>query len=137
MVFSLIILLGGTFCVHNVLYGVFDEFYVSFCYKCCELQVLENLEALKSCDEYFKFHWYPHTGYAKVYHVNRTSEVGILNNFKSNVGTVISLFSRSKDSTFGYQCAAFSVRGPILIRSIQVSRKLPTYPIPNPTFCPK
>lgn len=32
MVFSLIILLGGTFCVHNVLYGVFGEFYVSFGY---------------------------------------------------------------------------------------------------------
>ena len=38
-------------------------------------QVLDNLETWKSSDEYFKFHWYPHTGQAKVYHVNRTSEV--------------------------------------------------------------
>lgn len=38
-------------------------------------KALENLETWKSADEYFKFHWYPHTGYAKVYHVNRTSQL--------------------------------------------------------------
>lgn len=37
-------------------------------------KVLDSLETWKSSDEYFKFHWYPHTGQAKVYHVNRTSE---------------------------------------------------------------
>lgn len=37
-------------------------------------KVFENLETWKLSDEYFKFHWYPHTGQAKVYHVNRTSE---------------------------------------------------------------
>ena len=38
-------------------------------------KVLKNLDAWIAADEHFKVHWYPHTGYAKVYHVNRTSKV--------------------------------------------------------------
>ena len=66
-------------CAFTVYSFKFAAYYIHqsddcfFCFFFC--QVLDSLETWKSSDEYFKFHWYPHTGQAKVYHVNRTSEV--------------------------------------------------------------